>query len=234
MSFIFSRAVAEEYSQENCSDTDAFVLSSTMNTPNQSLLPDKTTKHSRRSRFGMTFAHLTAGRGEELLTLWLEGFRAKDLAPPAQGTDLTIQKQPFGLSKIESFAKWNQSTHSWKTPQPCLFEGLKGFSGTWPRWGLMQDGACYQQVPAALRMNATGSGYWLPTPTAHNAKEGNYPAERTRNTPTLAAVLGGKINPEFTEWMMGWPIGHTDLKPLETAKRQLWLQQHGACLEASK
>lgn len=234
MSFIYSRALVEEYSRAKCSDTDAFVPSSMILTPNPSLSPGKTMERFPHSRFGMTFAPLTAERGEELLMLWLEGFRAKDSALPAQVTDSTILKQPCGQSRSESFAKWNQSTHSWKTPQPCLFEGLKGFSGTWPRWGLMLDGACYQQAPAALRMNATGSGYWLPTPTAHNAKEGNYPAERTRNTPTLAAVLGGKINPEFQEWLMGWPIGHTDLKPVGMDKYQSWLQQHGVCLEASK
>lgn len=66
----------------------------------------------------------------------------------------------------------------------------------------------------------------LPTPTAHNAKEGGYPAEGTRNTPTLGWVVGGKIPPILTEWMMGWPIGWTDLKPLATDKFRLWLQQH--------
>tara|TARA_R100000808_G_scaffold552_2_gene2831 strand:- start:252 stop:623 length:372 start_codon:yes stop_codon:yes gene_type:complete len=28
----------------------------------------------------------------------------------------------------------------------------------------------------------------------------------------------GKLNPEWVEWLMGWPIGWTDLKPLETDK----------------
>ena len=67
----------------------------------------------------------------------------------------------------------------------------------------------------------------LPPPMAHNAKEGGYPAEYTRNTPTLGAHCGGKIHPEFTEWMMGWPIGWTDLKPLETDKYHYARQQHG-------
>lgn len=66
----------------------------------------------------------------------------------------------------------------------------------------------------------------LPTPTAHNAKEGGYPAEGTRNTPTLGWEVGGKIPPILTEWMMGWPIGWTDLEPLATDKFRLWLQQH--------
>ncbi|KVT81552.1 hypothetical protein WK59_18735 [Burkholderia ubonensis] len=37
---------------------------------------------------------------------------------------------------------------------------------------------------------------------------------------------GGQLNPEWVEWLMGWPIGHTALEPLETAKYREWLQQH--------
>lgn len=35
-----------------------------------------------------------------------------------------------------------------------------------------------------------------------------------------------RLNPDWVEWLMGWPIGHTALKPLETAKFQEWQQQH--------
>jgi hypothetical protein len=38
---------------------------------------------------------------------------------------------------------------------------------------------------------------------------------------------GGKLNPTWTEWLMGWPLEWTDLKPLETDKFQQWQQQHG-------
>jgi hypothetical protein len=67
------------------------------------------------------------------------------------------------------------------------------------------------------------------TPTAHNAKEAACPAEYLRATPTLAAQAGGSLNPTWVEWLMGWPLGWTDLKPLETDKFPQWLQQHGAC-----
>jgi hypothetical protein len=50
-----------------------------------------------------------------------------------------------------------------------------------------------------------------PTPTAHNAKEGAFPSEYNRNTPTLAAQAGGALNPTWVEWLMGFPLGHTDL-----------------------
>ena len=35
----------------------------------------------------------------------------------------------------------------------------------------------------------------------------------------------GQLNPSWVEWLMGWPIGWTDLKPLETDRFrsvQLW------------
>jgi DNA (cytosine-5)-methyltransferase 1 len=38
---------------------------------------------------------------------------------------------------------------------------------------------------------------------------------------------GGSLNPRWTEWLMGFPIGHTNLKPLEMDKYQKWLEQHG-------
>ena len=37
----------------------------------------------------------------------------------------------------------------------------------------------------------------------------------------------GKLNPTWVEWLMGWPLGWTDLKRLETDKYQQWLQLHG-------
>jgi len=48
--------------------------------------------------------------------------------------------------------------------------------------------------------------------------------ERTRN---LNDQIGGQLNPTWVEWLMGWPLGWTDLKPLETAKFQAWLHSHG-------
>ncbi len=35
------------------------------------------------------------------------------------------------------------------------------------------------------------------------------------------------LNPEWVEWLMGWPIGWTDCAPLETDRFQRWLRSHG-------
>lgn len=39
--------------------------------------------------------------------------------------------------------------------------------------------------------------------------------------------IGGQLNPNWVEWLMGWPIGWTALKPLVTGKCQQWRRLHG-------
>lgn len=43
----------------------------------------------------------------------------------------------------------------------------------------------------------------------------------------MGAGNGGKLNPTWVEWLMGWPPGWTDLKPLVTDKFPCVPQQHG-------
>jgi hypothetical protein len=66
--------------------------------------------------------------------------------------------------------------------------------------------------------------FW-PTPTSHNAKETNAPSESNRNTPTLSAQAGGKLNPTWVEWLMGLPLGWTNLKQSEMVKSRFKSQQ---------
>lgn len=42
---------------------------------------------------------------------------------------------------------------------------------------------------------------------------------------------GGALNPTWTEWLMGWPLEWSDLKPLATDKCHCAQQQHLNCLE---
>lgn len=43
---------------------------------------------------------------------------------------------------------------------------------------------------------------------------------------SLPSQVGGQLNPPWVEWLMGWPIGWTDLKPLETARSRKWPHSH--------
>jgi DNA (cytosine-5)-methyltransferase 1 len=78
--------------------------------------------------------------------------------------------------------------------------------------------------------------YW-PTPNASdNRDRGNLsnPAIQRRmeigkqvNLSMCVSPVSGQLNPTWVEWLMGWPLGWTDLKPLETDKFQKWLDAHG-------
>lgn len=36
----------------------------------------------------------------------------------------------------------------------------------------------------------------------------------------------GELNPDWVEWLMGWPMGWTALQPLGTVRFRSWLQSH--------
>lgn len=50
----------------------------------------------------------------------------------------------------------------------------------------------------------------LPTPTKNDAKNTGSPARRRRRTVPLDGLVRGPLNPEWIEWIMGWPQGATD------------------------
>lgn len=73
----------------------------------------------------------------------------------------------------------------------------------------------------------------FPTPTCmdHIERKGMRPSreETGRTTGYLSEAVPGQLNPTWVEWLMGWPLGWTDLKPLETDKFREWQQQHSNC-----
>lgn len=81
-------------------------------------------------------------------------------------------------------------------------------------------------LPAAAK-------HW-PTPNASDGKGGPGSSANKQggmNLRTAAALTNGdgQLNPAWVEWLMGWPIGWTDLKPLEMDRFLEWLKQHGEC-----
>lgn len=67
----------------------------------------------------------------------------------------------------------------------------------------------------------------FPTPQARDWKGKSQRASSGNKTDCLPNAVGGQLNPYWVEWLMGWPIGWTDLKPLEIDKYQQWLESHG-------
>lgn len=87
------------------------------------------------------------------------------------------------------------------------------------------------------RLVETGSlnGRLWPTPRTVDSRNGRTSKgakEKYSAGPTLTEAVwgdrpGGKLNPTWVEWLMGWPLGWTDLEPLATDRFQQWLEQHG-------
>ena len=228
-------------------------------------------------------------------------FHVRTLVQQEKAQELMESEAECGEKWHASFTKFDPDSSLWKTHQCSLLGDLEEFSETWPQWGLMRDGECWEQRTLEQTIRGTGFGLspdgeatfhtpnttgldgvsnsrkalkkrvenwptpdancgargtqemWtpkrksghqaqysinqavrdaekvkFPTPTAaHNAKECASPSEYKRDTPSLATHAGGKLNPMWVEWLMGWPMGWTDLKPLEMDKSHCAPQQHG-------
>ena len=266
MSWLFSQALVEEYLEANYSDGELSAPLSGSHTQLAYLPPDRMTAFSRLSRFGMTFKPLTADRGEELLTLYLEDFHAKTSQLQETVTDLTESEAECGEKWHGLLARFDQDTHLWRTVQCSLLEDLNESLQTLPQWGMTIGGELYLLPTLAQTIGETEFGLsekW-PTPRSCSAMAATITPESAWNekrNPNLETIVGrriwgtpkaqysrhalrdrgkgnlgeqvaglhngGKLNPMWVEWLMGWPLGWTDLKPLETDKFQRWLDAHG-------
>ena len=120
------------------------------------------------------------------------------------------------------------AAEGWYQTSPDLFGTWNRFSGRWPSWGMTRGGYAYAHPMSGRRITETDGFYW-PTPTAHNAKETNAPSESNRNTPTLAAQVGGHLSPDWCGWLMGFPIAWASSKDTETPKYRCKPQPHTDC-----
>jgi len=59
-----------------------------------------------------------------------------------------------------------------------------------------------------------------PTPTSHLAKETNAPSEANRNEPTISSIVGGSLNPQFVEWLMGYPKDWTEVQDFASGRKK--------------
>jgi hypothetical protein len=126
--------------------------------------------------------------------------------------------------------QYDRGNHS--KPRPTLKGAVKRFPT--PR---AADGAHLgtKVTPTTLRRLEAGQANLseavlettrFPTPCARDWKSGKGRQENNGHSPQLPEVIGGQLNPDWVEWLMGWPIGWTALKPLETARFHEWLQWH--------
>jgi hypothetical protein len=91
---------------------------------------------------------------------------------------------------------------AWVTPGPNDF---KGSSQPGQRRGQLDE-----QVSHRFHLD-------LPTPTPGEQSSSDGPNSR-------------RLNPNFVEWLMGWPPGWSACEPLETASFRSWQRVHSSLL----
>lgn len=232
MSWLFSQALVEEFLEANSSAGEPSAPSSGTPTPQAYCSPDKMTDFSRLSRFGMTFRPSTEIRGADLLTWCQEVSRVKTSAQQEKAQESMAHEAGCGDTWHASLAKYDRDSRSWKTRQCSLLAGLDEYSETWPKWGMMRAGECWEQNTPAQFTADIEYGF-LPTPMLSDFNGGGWRIKSPRLQMTSLKYFAhakyanrnwktSHLIPEFVEIIMRFPSGWTGLKPLETLKFQAW------------
>jgi hypothetical protein len=130
-----------------------------------------------------------------------------------RGTFDLKEKMDAHLQRGHQLSLSNQVKHPhlWPTPTVCGNYNRKGASAS-------SGGGLATAVTKCA------------TPTAMDWKSGKASqATMERNSRPLSEQIGGSLNPTWVEWLMGWPLGWTDLKPLEMDKSPYAPQPLGDC-----
>lgn len=292
MSWHFSRALVEAYSEVNCADGKPSARSSSTSMHGMFWSPGRMMDASPRSRSGMMYGLLTEDHGTELLISFLEDFRVRTSVAPEDAPESPERVPGSGLKWRELFVKYSPDSCGWKTARCLWEEDLDWSSLTLPRWGSMHAGelwalampepltsvigsgsalrietfptplredfrrsgpnskqqglpeyvhlwptpVCYDATPGGPNNHYNGLGkmakfnQW-PTPTANEDAAGK-PGSRMQvmlgNHPEVRGDgTGGTLNPNWVEWLMGWPIGWTDCAVSAMDRFQQWCVWHG-------
>lgn len=176
-------------------------------------------------------------RGEPKLSAQVKLWRTPKASDGQRGPTRKEESMRRRMEKGNTLNLSDQVHHEWLWPTPTCMDAA-GFCGK-PDKGRTGPNSGRTLTGKALEMAGKGPhAEKFPTPrstdactmtqatesTARRVKNG-----RARLDEHISNQAGrGTLNPNWVEWLMGWPIGHTDSKPLETDKFRLWLRQHGA------
>lgn len=203
----------------------------------KSCLTASAMESSSISPYGMTLEHSREAHGGEASMSLPEDSPVKTLANAEKEQDLAGKGQDCGWKWRESFAKLIPGLSLWKTRQCSLLEDSEPSLETWPEWGLMQSGECFE-LPALERPTTERGFSWLLTPTAQSWKAWTFrnPLALIRKNHAdgnlqeqLMRLYQRMTTPRCQEILMLWPEGWTDSKPLAMDGFQQWLREQSQC-----
>ncbi len=158
-----------------------------------------------------TLAHLTNGTGY--------GFGANWPTPDAR--DAQPEGLEAGRRRMAKYSTCGLQTavKLWQTP--VADDAVERKAGKWNSRGEPKLSAQVKLWPTPLASMSKGS-----SPNSLVRKSGAS-RQNDRLDHAVMARDGGQLNPNWVEWLMGWPIAWTDLKPLATDKCHCAQQWHG-------
>ena len=139
---------------------------------------------------------------------------AQVMWPTPVASDTSSRSKPYA----QGGTPLSLAVKMWPTPTVCGNYNRKGASAT------SGDGLATAVSTRTFRTpNASDGAKW----SNQSQQEREQKGQQVRLCHQLSA--GGRLNPTWVEWLMGWPLAWTDLKPLETDRFRQWQQQHGNC-----
>lgn len=166
---------------------------------------------------------------------------ARISAAPESESELEGSDPGYGESLRGLLANYDPATLSWKTlqcslvlfddmPESLGLPPLGSYLETWPRSGMTQSGTAYRLPPlvrhtkesafSSWRDAQTGRiERWIPTVLVENLPRSTKAREVHKSSPRLLDYCRqmeseprGEISPMYAEWLMGFPVGWTDLE----------------------
>ena len=127
------------------------------------------------------------------------------------------------VSPLPPLVRLTKETESGLWATPCASSEGSTANGTWMGTYFIRPSGKKAQTRLADQVKMTPPGMW-PTPCAQDAKNSTLPPSQRERDSVPGALLrngekpGGQLNADWVEWLMGVPIGWTDLDVLVTGK----------------
>jgi hypothetical protein len=217
MSYTYSQEQEAAFSPGSFSGIDASAQSSESLAFNPCFSQGSATEACQPSLSSATFAPSMVDPTADALTSWLEAFPVR---PTAAHLEDDLWRKTSGRKCSGS---WQMSLPGTSLPRTSRARPSTQQPTTSKRW--LTPSAAWRFPRQTWVVTTFGSGIgFLHTPT-HTA---NYACRSMQKWPNCREFVRvfGKPSPTNHEWLMGWPIGWTELKPLETGRFRSWLQRH--------
>lgn len=151
-----------------------------------------------------------------------------------------------GLDEFsETWPRWGtmQNAEFWEHPMPPGLAEIRQFIMTASESGFSQKAptptVCgNHNRKGASKTSGDGLATWVkarkvPTPQASDNRDRGGPSMRCvkrrmeiGKQVLLSQTVDGPLNPPWVEWLMDWPEGWTNLRPLAMDRFRAWQQQH--------